>query len=218
MAQYLKLSGGTLTGAIKAVANKYFQDNEYGLDMNNSDIIGINSLVWNDPQDSGEGLFAKRTNDKYDLLKLYNGILALYTNCDSEGNNGTYIPLSGWTDITSLVTLTAISSLGSYTISQKKFYMCGCFVKINLEVIFNYATTGGSTPLQLKLSCPLFSTSKNLSSTYTLSYYGAGIWTVGLNVYTGEDDIISFRPNQNFGVNVDAHFSTIIAVNPKDVG
>ena len=216
--KYLKLSGGTLTGAIKAVSNKYFQDDEYGLDMNNSDIIGVNSIVWNDPQDSGEGLFAKRSNSKYDLLKLYNGILALYANCDSEGNNGIYIPLSGWTDITSQVTLTAIYSLGNYTISQKKFYMCGCFVKINLEVIFNYSVVGGSTPLKLKLSCPLFTTNKNLSSTYTSSYYGDGIWTNGLNVYENEDDIISFRPNRNFGTNVDAHFSTIIAVNPKDVG
>ena len=76
---YLPLSGGTLTGAIDCASNKYSEttSNEemvlsnYGINLRNSDIIGVNGLYFNDAANSyEEGInFPDGTN-------LYSTILA----------------------------------------------------------------------------------------------------------------------------------------------
>lgn len=123
--------------------------------------------------------------------------------------------LTEWVDITDQVTLTQVSSQGSWSYSVKKFYMCGNQVKCSLRVIFNYGGSAGGNPLKLRISSPLFTTNYNLSSVYYSSYYGSNIWTNGLNVYGGEDDVITFRPNHNFVSGEDSAFMGIIAVIPR---
>lgn len=123
--------------------------------------------------------------------------------------------LTEWVDITDQVTLTQVSSQGSWSYSVKKFYMCGNQVKCLLRVIFNYGGSAGGNPLKLRISSPLFTTNYNLSSVYYSSYYGSNIWTNGLNVYGGEDDVITFRPNHNFVSGEDSAFVGIIAVIPR---
>lgn len=80
MIQYLPLSGGTLNGAITLPLNKYVTQDSYGIDVNNSDIIGVNGIYWGDASDSqSEGLhFYKGIVDnvvKYDSLMGYKGEL-----------------------------------------------------------------------------------------------------------------------------------------------
>lgn len=123
--------------------------------------------------------------------------------------------LTEWVDITDQVSLTQVSSQGSWSYSVKKFYMCGNQVKCSLRVIFNYGGSAGGNPLKLRISSPLFTTNYNLSSVYYSSYYGSNIWTNGLNVYGGEDDVITFRPNHNFVSGEDSAFMGIIAVIPR---
>ena len=89
MIQYLPLSGGTLNGAITLPLNKYVTQDSYGIDVNNSDIIGVNGIYWGDASDSqSEGLhFYKGIVDnvvKYDSLMGYKGELIWIPNNDTN--------------------------------------------------------------------------------------------------------------------------------------
>ena len=72
----LSLTGGTLTGTLKTTKEKWFTDGTSGIHMNNSDIRGINSLVFNDECGTGEGLYFPKNStvsdsnnvSDYDLL------------------------------------------------------------------------------------------------------------------------------------------------------
>lgn len=204
-----------MTGKITMPHSQYAEDAP--LDMNNSDIRGLNQLIFSDPADSKEGFVFPRTNSNIDLLKLYNGRLILDLNIPDEASTGTVVALNKWIDITSYVTFTATSSSGSYTISYKKVWLCGCFIKVELTIVFNYTGTAGTNPLKLRMTSNLFTTEHLLSRTYFPSFYGTGIWTIGFNTYDGETNIFTFRPNHNFVVGEDASFSGIIAVNTTGV-
>ena len=76
MIQYLPLSGGTLTGPLQVVSNKYNTEESYGIDMSNSDIINLNSIYCGDVCDSyTEGIHFKRSDNKWDTLRAVNGTL-----------------------------------------------------------------------------------------------------------------------------------------------
>lgn len=67
--EYLPLAGGTMTGPLTMKANQY--SGTYGLDMNNSDIVGANRIVFADLADSyTEGLAFYRTTTT-DNVKIY---------------------------------------------------------------------------------------------------------------------------------------------------
>ena len=67
---YLKKSGGTMTGAITCKANQYYGDSAYGINMNNSDLIGCNSIRTMDLSDDyTEGLLFARTNGNWDSFR-----------------------------------------------------------------------------------------------------------------------------------------------------
>lgn len=117
-----------------------------------------------------------------------------------------------WRDITDQVTVTQVSAGGSYTYYQKKFYMCRNLVKCTLGIVFNFNGNAGSNPLKLSISSPLFTTEELLSKIYAPSYYGAYIWTIGMNVYSGETNVITFRPNFNFTSGQDACFTGMFPV------
>lgn len=81
MVQYLPLQGGVLSGGVQFPYGLYKTEDKYGLDMNNSDIINVNSLYWCDASNTHtEGLNFKRTNENWDTIIGYDGNLYWYTN------------------------------------------------------------------------------------------------------------------------------------------
>ena len=85
----LPLAGGTMTGAITLGANKYFESNNVsGMNVNNSDIIGLNGVYWNDACDAqSEGLNFPRDSTHWDSLRAYSGKL-LFTPNRPKGGTG----------------------------------------------------------------------------------------------------------------------------------
>ncbi len=85
----LPLSGGTMTGQLGLVSNAYrgASPYSYGLNCNNSDIIGINSLYMNDESDGwDEGIeFYRGDTGGWDSLRAYRGTWYFYSN-----NGGSY--------------------------------------------------------------------------------------------------------------------------------
>lgn len=65
-----------MTGGLQIINDKYFIEDNYGINMNNSDIIGVNGIYFNDLADTfGEGLNFKRTNGNYDNVTAFDGEL-----------------------------------------------------------------------------------------------------------------------------------------------
>lgn len=98
--RYLKLSGGTMTGAITMKANQYSPN--YGINMNNSDIINVNAIRTSDLADSwDEGLLFARTNENWDSFWASNGNFYFSANSGTTlatlNDNGLYLNGSnGW--------------------------------------------------------------------------------------------------------------------------
>lgn len=91
---YLPLSGGTMTGPLTMKANQY--SGTYGLDMNNSDIIGANRIVFADLADSyTEGLaFYRTTTDNvkiYDNFWIKDGVMYFTPNAPTATTNYTVL-------------------------------------------------------------------------------------------------------------------------------
>lgn len=81
---YVKKSGDTMTGPLNLKGEQF--DGNYALNLNNSDIIGVNNLVFADISNSpGEGVQFKRTNGNYDSLWAADGVLKFSPN----GTRGT---------------------------------------------------------------------------------------------------------------------------------
>lgn len=73
---YILLSGGQLTGSLAMPKDLYVEDEQFGLDMNNSDIIGVNGIYTMDAaQSQDEGIHFTRTDGKIDTLRGYDGRL-----------------------------------------------------------------------------------------------------------------------------------------------
>lgn len=101
MIQYLPLQGGTMTGPITLPGNLYWLTNkQYGIDMDNSDIIGVNSIYMNDQAGSDEGLHFMRSNGNWDTLRAIDGGLYLNINRSlDEGTSGTLVQMATRADI-----------------------------------------------------------------------------------------------------------------------
>lgn len=71
-----------MTGAITCKANQYYEDGVYGINMNNSDFIGCNSIRFGDNSDSyTEGiLFPNDALTSWDSLRASGGTFYLYAN------------------------------------------------------------------------------------------------------------------------------------------
>ena len=88
---YLPLAGGTMTGQLGLISNAYSGASpfSYGLNCNNSDIIGVNSIYMNDTSDGwDEGIEFKRSNNNWDSLYALDGTFHF------KANNG-----SGYADV-----------------------------------------------------------------------------------------------------------------------
>lgn len=74
-----------MTGGLQIVNDRYFFEDKYGINMNNSDIIGVNGIYFNDlPDTFGEGINFKRTNGNYDNVTALDG--ELYFSVDIAQN------------------------------------------------------------------------------------------------------------------------------------
>ena len=79
---FLPLSGGTLTGSLDIPSSRYVSLNSYGINLNNSDIVGLNSIYFADSaQDAHEGLNFARNNGNWDIISSYEGTPYYYPNC-----------------------------------------------------------------------------------------------------------------------------------------
>lgn len=66
----------TMGNSILAAGNLYYTDSKYGIQMNNSDIIGANGIYFGDSVDgAGEGLHFYRSSTTWDTLTAANGVL-----------------------------------------------------------------------------------------------------------------------------------------------
>lgn len=86
-------SGDTMSGTLKLALDKYYDQNSVsGLDANNSDIIGINGLYFQDASEDGrEGINFYRDTTHWDSLYAQNGKLYFSPNRpkgSAQGNDG----------------------------------------------------------------------------------------------------------------------------------
>lgn len=88
---YLPLSGGTLSGVLTLKSGVYTDDYIGALNANNSNIYGINSLIFADLSDSSaEGIQFYRTNTTVDSFWAKNGILYFTPNRTLGSNAADY--------------------------------------------------------------------------------------------------------------------------------
>lgn len=86
---YLKLAGGTMTGVLNAKANQYEDAFAGALNMNNSNIYGVNSIYTADASDnSQEGIHFFRDTTHVDSIHAKSGVL-YFTPNRALGTNGT---------------------------------------------------------------------------------------------------------------------------------
>ena len=87
---YLPLSGGTMTGPINLFAGQFYESaGVFALNANNSDVIGLNGLYFDDPSDTGnEGVNFYRSAGYWDTIRSYQGVL-YYTPNRASGTTGT---------------------------------------------------------------------------------------------------------------------------------
>lgn len=74
----------TITG------NQYYTDGAFGLDLSNSDVIGLNAIYFGDAIDSaGEGINFYRSSSAWDRLYSHSGTLYYAPNCAKATHPGT---------------------------------------------------------------------------------------------------------------------------------
>ena len=110
-----------MTGSLTMPSNLYQTNSKYGIYMNNSDIAGINSLVWGDRCDSAEEGIQFRYSDStltYDTIWDANGVL-YYAPNHSYGAAGTNYTVYHSGNLTKLSQLTDdLGSAPAHTHSQ----------------------------------------------------------------------------------------------------
>jgi hypothetical protein len=88
---YLPLNGGTLNGGITLPSSQHNTAGSFGLDLSNSDIIGVNGFYFKDSTNlAGEGINFVNSNDSntYDTLYTSGGILKFHPNRASSAALG----------------------------------------------------------------------------------------------------------------------------------
>ena len=87
LANYLPKSGGTMTGVLTLWGSQYnaYDTGNGALNLNNSDITGVNSILTADLSDSWkESIGFKRTNGNYDTFRAADGIFYFGVNNGTE--------------------------------------------------------------------------------------------------------------------------------------
>lgn len=89
---FLPISGGTLTDKLNLSSNRYFKADDYGLNCQNSDIINVNGIYFQDATDTAsEGIHFYRSEDYvYDTLYALDGKLKFHPNRGVRADLGGY--------------------------------------------------------------------------------------------------------------------------------
>ena len=92
LGDYLPLAGGTMTGPLNLAASLFYEvSGQYALNLQNSDIIGMNALYFNDLTDSNwEGINWYNTASSWDSLYSKSGVLYYNPNRPSGGAGTEY--------------------------------------------------------------------------------------------------------------------------------
>jgi hypothetical protein len=108
---YFPYSGGTFTGAISLLGSQFYEANSvYGLNANNSDIIGINGIYFNDPSDGpNEAINFYRSAGYWDSLYSTSGIL-YYNPNRADNTAGTAYTIIHTGNLSSITATGTISS------------------------------------------------------------------------------------------------------------
>lgn len=114
---YLPLSGGTMTGSITMKGGNYTDASNTGeLNMNNSDIYGINSLKFADAcENAAEGLQFYRSSTAVDSLWANSGVLYFTPNRTWGNTSATNYTLLHSGNYSSYVTKVGTSTIGGST-------------------------------------------------------------------------------------------------------
>lgn len=100
----LAASDTETTEPVRLARSQYITDDAHGMDANNSDIVGVNALVFRDESEMPEeGLMFPDTSGNYDILKSLNGEL-LYCAGHTLGNESPVYKVlnddTGWQNAT----------------------------------------------------------------------------------------------------------------------
>lgn len=89
LSNYLPLSGGTMSGTLGLRSNAYGgPSGDHGMDCNNSDIVGVNSIYTADISGGwDEGIEFKRTNNNWDSMYAIDG--TFYFKANNNGGGAT---------------------------------------------------------------------------------------------------------------------------------
>ena len=86
---YLKLAGGTMTGVLTLKGDQYYASNSvYGMNANNSDIVGVNSIYTQDLADTtSEGIRFYRDSTHWDSFTISGGVMYFMANDSKAGSS-----------------------------------------------------------------------------------------------------------------------------------
>lgn len=197
---YLSISGGTLTGNLTLPASKYYTSDTFGLNCQNSDIIGINGLYFGDQTTgAGEGINFKNNDNTttWDSLYAVNGQLRFHPNraldTSLSGNvivhtGNHFTSLASGKDVTTAGKSFTISSVGNYTAFL--FYAQGNSSNANWMTLVVPKAMLSSTNKRFSITdgadAKHFNVSIDSSNTMTVTavgYYGVGITATSFGVY-----------------------------------
>ena len=140
---YLKLSGGALTGKLTLGENLYHQSSTAGLDCKNSDIINANGIYFGDATDSsGEGINFYRDGSIWDTLYTSDGALKFHSGRSTSGG------LSGNTIYNS-----SNFRRGTCTLYTNKYITTNFsspMSSIPTVMLTTYSSTEGALPAKIK--------------------------------------------------------------------
>ena len=127
VSNYLPLNGGTLTGMLKLPSNLYYADSTAGVDCQNSDIVGVNAMYFNDASDSaGEAINFYRSDGCWDTLYAKSGVLKFHPNRATS------------------------TALGGYTIYNSSNFRRGtCTLSSSTDTTVTFSSALGGTPTVL---------------------------------------------------------------------
>jgi hypothetical protein len=157
---YFPYSGGTFTGPITLLADQYYEASSvYGLNANNSDIIGINSIYFNDLSEGpNEGLNFYRSAGYWDSLYSISGVLYYNPNRadNTAGTAYTVIHTGNLSSITATGTISSGTWQGTAIADTYIASAATWNAKQNAITLTTTGTSGAATFVSNTLNIPQY--------------------------------------------------------------